>query len=159
MSKVLDNIKAASEDVLLVEHRASEPFDAVINPADLDAIKFNVGQVAAVNAQGYVVRADKDDIPTTKVIGLFCLPSTPTDARKNNYVLASGNASILSAGIVRLSHQISDAAISATDVLYVGEDGQLTKTKPAGPTTVKAVGIALSSRTEAGAFVRVKLEL
>lgn len=156
---ILDDIKATSQDVLLVEHRASEPFDHQIDPASLETIVFNVGEVAAVNAQGYVVRADVDDLATLKVVGLFALPSRPSDVRKNNYVLASGNASMLSAGIVRLSTQISDAAVSATDILYVGEDGKLTKTKPVSPAIAVAVGTALSSRTEATAFVRVKLEL
>lgn len=155
MSQVLDNPKATSEDVLLVEHRTSEPFDHPIDPADLETIVFKVGEIAAINADGYTERATAANVATIKVVGLFCLPSTPSDARKNNYVKSSGNASIFSAGIVRLNTQISNAAVSATAKLYLGVDGKLTTNNATGI----VVGTALSSRTEATAYVRVKLEL
>lgn len=156
---VLEDFKASSNDVLKIEHRTSEPFDHPIDPASLATIAFNVGEIAAVNASGFVVRADVDNLATLKVLGLFMLPKIPSDARKNNYVLASGNASIFSNGIVRLSTQISNASVSATDILYVGQDGKLTNVEPVDPAIAVAVGTALTSRTEATAEIRVKLEL
>lgn len=154
-SNVLSNYNASSTDTLKVVHRTSEPFDHPIDPASLDTISFTVGQIVAVNASGYAEVADAANVATTKIVGLFLLPSTPTDARKNNYVLASGNASIFSSGIVMLSTQISNAAVSAADKLYVGDDGQITTASTSGV----VIGSALSSRTEATAEIKVKLEL
>lgn len=152
---VLTDTKAVSHDVLKIDHRTSEPFDHPINPAELHTIVFNAGELAAVDSSGFIVRADADNAASIKVLGLFMLNSVPSDTRKNNYVLASGNASVFSNGIVRLSTQISDASVNATDDLYLGQDGKLTTSDTSG---IK-VGIAMTSRTSASAEVRVKIEL
>jgi predicted RecA/RadA family phage recombinase len=152
---VLNNIKAVSADVLRVEHRNSEPFDHPVDPAGLATIAFNVGQVVAVNSTGYAVRGDKANIATEEYIGLFMLPRDPESALKNDYVEASGNASIFSNGIVVLNTQISDATVAAGAKLYVGTAGQITTLATASV----QIGVALTARTVAGADVRVKLGL
>lgn len=156
MGKVLTNPHATSNDVLKVRHRTSEPFDHPIAPADLPTIIFDCGEVAAINASGYAVRGSHANLAAITVVGLFMLPSQPSDVRKNNYVQSSGNASIISSGIVVLDRQITDAAITARDPLYMGTDGKITKTDPGSG---KKIGWAMSSRTAAGAEVIVKLEL
>lgn len=176
MPQVLDGVSATSADVLKIEHRSSEPFDHAIDPAALEAIVFNVGQVVAINTSGFAERGTSADT-TTKLAGLFMLNREPTDGLKNNYVDASGNASIFSNGIVTLSTQLTDATINAGDALYVGVDGQITNVAPvatyanaATPTAAEIatardlengsrVGTALTSRTVADADVRIKLEL
>lgn len=172
MPQLLDKISAVSADVLKIEHRSSEPFDHPLNPATIDTIDFSVGQVAAIDANGFVVRADKDNIATIKLVGLFMLSREPEDGLKNNYVDASGNASIFSTGIVTLDTQIADASVAAGADLYIGDDGQITttvvnkviatgdsSTDVTIPDASARIGTAMTARTVAGAPVRVKLEL
>ena len=150
---VLTDTTGKSKDVLKVEHRFSEPFDIQIDPAELPTIAFEVGQVAAIDATGFVGVYDGTAVPTP--IGLFMLPSDPEDARKNDYVEASGNASVFTSGIVILNTSIVDATVAANAKLYCDANGQVTTT--AG--TSSQIGIALTARSAAGEDVRVKLSL
>lgn len=177
MSQILPGVTAVSGDVLKVEHRSSEPFDHAINPATIDTIDFSVGEVAAVDANGYIVRADIDDLATISLVGLFMSNRNPADGLKNNYVDASGNATVFSNGTVILNTQIVPATITAGGDLFISDNGTITNVAPvpvyvdpAAPTSAEVeaaralainsrVGKALTSRTVAGADVRVKLEL
>ena len=120
MPQLLDSIKATSTDVLRVEHRSSEPFDHPVAPADIanPAITWLAGEVACISATGYISRADIKDIATISVLGLFMTNRYPNDL-KNDYVEASGNASIFSNGIVTLSTQITPATINAGDEFFL----------------------------------------
>lgn len=155
--QILTGTTATSEDVLRIEHRNSEPFDHPVNPTDLanDAVDWDCGEVACITTSGYVGVADKDNIATIKLIGLFVLPRNPQSGLKNNYVDASGNASVFSNGIVTLNRQIVDATVAAGADLYVGDAGKITTAVTAGC----KIGIAMTGRTAVTDNVRVKLEL
>jgi hypothetical protein len=157
---VLGDSKAISKDVLRVEHRFSEPLDLPLDPATLDKIDFIPGQVATLGANGYIIPSTAADLENdlTKLVGLFVSSRYPNDCAKNNYVDASGNASVFSNGIVVLDESIEDATVAVNAPLYATDDGQLTTVAPTTPSKAY-VGFALSARAAAGEPVRVKLEL
>lgn len=157
---VLDSVTAVSADVLKVEHRNSEPFDAPLNPATIETIEFTPGLVAAVDANGYVVPATAANLESgsEKKLGLFMLPRNPSDVRKNDYVAASGNASIFTNGIVTLDVQISDATVAVKAPLYATDTGLITTSAPTTPGNAY-IGWAMEARSAAGDPIRVKLEL
>lgn len=154
---ILNQTTAVSADVLKIEHRFSEPFDAPLNPATINTIAFLAGQVAALDANGYVVRASHANIASERTIGLFALPITLESDLKNHYARETGNASVFSRGIVWLSTQIADATVAAGAPLYLGADGQISTNSQTGAADL--IGYALSARTVAGAPVRVMIQL
>lgn len=151
MPQVLENSSAVSADVLKVEHYSSEPFDVPVAPT-MDTV-FTPGMVAAIDTNGHAVVGDGKLI----AIGLFVSPSTPTGSAKNNYVEASGNASIISGGILILTDSIADAAIAPGAKLYADANGKLSKAPVNGASPVLA--IALTARTTVEQSVRIKLSV
>ena len=147
-------------NILYVNGSRDSEFD--INPAHLtgdlktvlasaDIQKLKAGRVATVGADGYVTLAKAGD--DDAAFAGFIILDAAGQPYENCPAIASGKLPLLVGGGLVETDEVVETNIKAGDKLYIGDNGQLTKTK--GTATV-AFGLARSANSAADKTVRVQ---
>jgi hypothetical protein len=108
------------------------------------------GRLVTVDSNGDVALADKG----TRALGVLNLDAAGY-AFENVPALASGKVTVIINGSVIETDEVVEDNIAPGDALYVGDDGQFTKTQPFSDSAI--VGYARSANSAADKTTRIQV--